>query len=513
MYTGAQDVFGSTASPCGPHVLPERTGTPVHTPPSNTTRCASPWRLPSSLSKRESMIQRAEELMELGSPARRSPVRELGTVSPHTKSTRPLPRIPQPLDEIARGANVETPPRWDMPTKHDDGKMWHPVHTETPRRRPLPVSPSHNADASSPRRRPLPAVHKQRLQHTVDVPSTPPPFYQGAPAAAKKALPGGVPPRTPSPHGVRSMPGPSSPSRSQVLRTPSPTHIPMLVRTPSPRPQVRTYTMTPAVPGGPPVPLLMVDDEIMTEAMMDPGAEDDATVSFDDSSPVPQHASSTPTSRSTDVFDNVEGLCGVDARCRACDRWIAGYTVHAMGDTWHAPCFVCAHCETPLEHVSFYEHQGRPYCHLDFHELFSRRCFHCKTPIVDERFVTIDDAHLGQRSYHELHFFCAGCGDPFLDPKDTPADAHDTSFASLEEGQIRHSGKPFFVQGAHPYCEACHTRLHRPKCKACRRPVEHDAVRALRADWHPTCFASVFLGPDGSPLDLDCYQAWQRHKA
>lgn len=37
---------------------------------------------------------------------------------------------------------------------------------------------------------------------------------------------------------------------------------------------------------------------------------------------------------------------------------------------------------------------------------------------MEEHFITLDDPGLGgKRMYHEQHFFCAECGDPFLTPK------------------------------------------------------------------------------------------------
>src|SRR6202035_5029969 len=47
---------------------------------------------------------------------------------------------------------------------------------------------------------------------------------------------------------------------------------------------------------------------------------------------------------------------------------------------------------------------------------FAPRCYTCKTAIIDERVITLDDPALGKRTYHEQHFFCAECGDPFLAP-------------------------------------------------------------------------------------------------
>ncbi|KAI3623522.1 hypothetical protein CBS14141_003783 [Malassezia furfur] len=217
---------------------------------------------------------------------------------------------------------------------------------------------------------------------------------------------------------------PETPTRS---RTPE-GRVPRIARTPSPVRSARPYEMVPAVPGGPPVPLLLIEGEELTDALMDPAADvGDATVSFDESSgALPQHASRARAADDArwpdadDVSDDDAALASA-VRCAGCQRGIVGALVHAMDAAWHARCFVCAACATPLEHVSFYAHDGRPYCHLDYHERFARRCFYCETPIIDERFVTIDDARLGQRSYHELHFFCAGCGDPFFEPRDAPS--------------------------------------------------------------------------------------------
>lgn len=312
------------------------------------------------------------------------------------------------------------------------------------------------------------------------------------------------------PHLATLAPTPSPPPRPR-LPTPPPLtgtaiadrdsdepKIPPLARSPSPRSPHETR---------PPIPVIMIDGEVMTDDMMDPVAADpDANIATSDEAPAPQHASSSSAAE-RELWQGSRVSEGITAACYRCSRWIGGAMVHAMGHEWHARCFTCAHCGMPLEHVSFYEHDGQPYCHLDFHELFSRRCYHCKTPIVEERFVTVD-AFGESRAYHELHFFCASCGEPFIDPKD----ADDTS---LSEGS-----RPFFVHGRHAYCESCHHRLHRPKCHACHRPVGDEHVEALRAVWHRECFVctrcrkpclgAVFAAPDGSPCDFDCYQAWIR---
>ena len=57
--------------------------------------------------------------------------------------------------------------------------------------------------------------------------------------------------------------------------------------------------------------------------------------------------------------------------CGGCNGSIIGRIVSAMGSRWHPACFRCTVCDELLEHVSSYEHEGRPYCHLDYHEVRS----------------------------------------------------------------------------------------------------------------------------------------------
>ena len=55
--------------------------------------------------------------------------------------------------------------------------------------------------------------------------------------------------------------------------------------------------------------------------------------------------------------------------CGGCNGFIIGRIVSAMGQRWHPNCFRCTICSELLEHVSSYERDGRPYCHLDYHEV------------------------------------------------------------------------------------------------------------------------------------------------
>lgn len=124
----------------------------------------------------------------------------------------------------------------------------------------------------------------------------------------------------------------------------------------------------------------------------------------------------------------------------------------------------------------------------------------------------MDDPALGKRTYHEQHFFCAECGDPFLAPSpaksrtrgagSSPIAAGGGGGANPNEISIKGDGAfdvalnedgaevGFTVYRGHPYCEACHVRLRAPKCKACKRSIRDGAraVEALGGKWCFECF-------------------------
>ncbi|KAH9060625.1 LIM-domain-containing protein, partial [Lactarius vividus] len=177
--------------------------------------------------------------------------------------------------------------------------------------------------------------------------------------------------------------------------------------------------------------------------------------------------------------------------CGGCGGPIVGRIVSAMGVRWHPGCFRCSDCDDLLEYVSSYERDGKPYCHFDYHERFAPRCYHCKTAIVDERFITLDDPELGKRTYHEQHFFCSECGDPFLAPSIDRQNAPGARGITFKgDGEFENDDVGFTVYKGYPYCEACHVRLRSPKCKKCKNGIRDgmQAVEALGGKYHWECF-------------------------
>ena len=59
--------------------------------------------------------------------------------------------------------------------------------------------------------------------------------------------------------------------------------------------------------------------------------------------------------------------------CGGCGGAIIGRIVSAMDMRWHPGCFRCCVCDELLENLSSYAHDGRPYCHLDYHDVRGAR--------------------------------------------------------------------------------------------------------------------------------------------
>lgn len=118
-------------------------------------------------------------------------------------------------------------------------------------------------------------------------------------------------------------------------------------------------------------------------------------------------------------------------------------------------------------------------------QLYYDECFHCKTRIAASEFITIDDPDLtppGPRTYHSDHFFCAECGDPFVDPK------------SLAKGREYTEALPYIAVKGYAYCEKCDLRKFRPRCASARcnkAPIAADWLEAGGKKWHEDCFRCV----------------------
>lgn len=55
--------------------------------------------------------------------------------------------------------------------------------------------------------------------------------------------------------------------------------------------------------------------------------------------------------------------------CAGCEDIIIGRILSAAGKRWHPACYLCSSCKTPLEFVSSFAHDSKPFCHLCYHEV------------------------------------------------------------------------------------------------------------------------------------------------
>ena len=89
------------------------------------------------------------------------------------------------------------------------------------------------------------------------------------------------------------------------------------------------------------------------------------------------------------------------------------------------------------------------------------------------------------RTYHDQHFFCSECGDPFVTPNMKGRTFEGDGL--FEGGEV---GNGFTVFRGFPYCAKCHAKLRWPKCKKCKKSMapDSDIIEALGAKWCGDCF-------------------------
>lgn len=115
---------------------------------------------------------------------------------------------------------------------------------------------------------------------------------------------------------------------------------------------------------------------------------------------------------------------------------------------------------------------------------YAEKCYHCKTPIAESEYINIADPRLlpptPLRTYHATHFFCAACGDPFVDP------------TSLARGKEHTLAKPYIVHKGYAYCQGCDLRVYKPKCVGCAQGIAGDFLETNEGSkWHEGCFCCV----------------------
>jgi len=115
-------------------------------------------------------------------------------------------------------------------------------------------------------------------------------------------------------------------------------------------------------------------------------------------------------------------------KCGKCSEPIKGDCINALGSSWHPDHFVCFTCDKSFVGGSFFEHSGKPYCEIHFHQQSGSLCSGCGKPVTG-RCVSA----LGKK-WHPEHFVCAFCMNAL-------------------------AGGSFSEQNGKAYCKECHGKL------------------------------------------------------
>lgn len=115
-------------------------------------------------------------------------------------------------------------------------------------------------------------------------------------------------------------------------------------------------------------------------------------------------------------------------KCGACSEAIVNNCITALKKQWHVECFVCYECKNRFGAGTYYEHEGRPYCEIHYHQNRGSLCAACNKPITGRCITAM------RNKFHPEHFVCAFC------------------ITQLSKGTFKeHQEKP--------YCHTCYSKL------------------------------------------------------
>ncbi|KJE93303.1 hypothetical protein CAOG_04110 [Capsaspora owczarzaki ATCC 30864] len=156
-------------------------------------------------------------------------------------------------------------------------------------------------------------------------------------------------------------------------------------------------------------------------------------------------------------------LNAIAPKCALCNLPVVERGLHAMNKDWHAACFACAKCGSPLKEYMLVN--GKPYCQEGTCKVSlssadvkqGDHCRGCQALITDEFLVALG-AH-----WHKPCFCCKTCG------------------SQLQDGG-------FFVHEGHPYCILDYQAVTGVICVTCSKPIVGEVLTFNSSYYHKTCF-------------------------
>ncbi|XP_057182375.1 filamin-binding LIM protein 1 isoform X1 [Triplophysa rosa] len=157
--------------------------------------------------------------------------------------------------------------------------------------------------------------------------------------------------------------------------------------------------------------------------------------------------------------------------------------IDALNRSYHAACFQCRQCHTPLAAKLYYNKSGIPLCE-DCYQASLEPCWACGDVIKDHVIRALE------RAYHPPCFVCTTCRQPIGEQR----------FAQGEVGEV--------------YCLQDYYRKYSPQCSACGQMIiprvdgtDSYTVECLGHSYHEDCYrcqvCKVLLSPE--PNENGCY--------
>ncbi|EDW30578.1 GL26770 [Drosophila persimilis] len=175
----------------------------------------------------------------------------------------------------------------------------------------------------------------------------------------------------------------------------------------------------------------------------------------------------------------------LESICHKCNEVIAERIITALGKSWHPDHFACKDCQLPITEATFNIQSGEPVCSDCFVKNYSGTCFGCKQPILERTINAMEKSW--PRGVLPVQW-----------PLQKAAGWH----------FLLRAGKGIPTAGR--TLSSCSP----PDAPGCEQPITDNAIVALSAKWHRSCFkckncsapitASSFAVEGNKPLCSAC---------
>lgn len=191
-------------------------------------------------------------------------------------------------------------------------------------------------------------------------------------------------------------------------------------------------------------------------------------------------------------------------RCAACDQYVEGEVVSALGNTYHQKCFTCARCKQAFPSGEKVTYTGA--------EVLCGRCVSVPQRQTARASVEPLAEPVREIRDHDQNE-CAGCGQELSEGQALVAldrQWHTWCFACGECGQVLQG--EYMGRDSVPYCERDYQRLFGVRCAYCQRYISGKVLQAGdNHHFHPTCARCSKCGDpfgDGEEMFLQGAAIW-----